>query len=84
MFESFLEQIDKKSKKVVFIDDKIKNVEELEKLTQAGIDYVGVHYTAIERVPLIYDRSVTEFQAKFLNQIMSNEAALILIKNNLE
>ena len=40
--------INQNPKKIVFIDDKRKNVEELEALTKYGIEYIGVHYTAIE------------------------------------
>jgi Protein of unknown function (DUF2608) len=84
IFETFLSMIKKTPKKVVFIDDKRKNVEELENLVQYGIEYIGIHYTAINHAKLIYDRNIAEFQYKFLDQIMSNEAALLLMENGLE
>lgn len=84
IFEPFLSIIKKSPKKIVFIDDKRKNVEELEALTKYGIDYLGVHYTAIEEAKPIYAREIAEFQYKFLDQIMSNEAALMLMENGLE
>jgi hypothetical protein len=34
--------------------------------------------------PALYVREVAEFQYKFLDQIMSNEAALLLLENGLE
>lgn len=84
IFEPFLSMIKKTPKKIVFIDDKRKNVEELEALTKYGIDYIGVHYTAIEDAKPVYVREIAEFQYKFLDQIMSNEEALILMENGLE
>lgn len=84
IFEPFLSIIKKSPKKIVFIDDKRKNVEELESLTKYGIEYIGIHYTAIEDSKPVYFREVAEFQYKFLDQILSNEAALLLMENGLE
>lgn len=85
VFTSFLSYIHKKPKKIVFIDDKRKNVEELEStLSKIGIDYLGVYYTAIEHVKPVYNREVAEFQKQFLDQIMSNEAALLLMEHDLD
>lgn len=80
----FLAQLKQQPKKIVFIDDKKKNVEELEVLTKNGIEYIGVHYTAIEYVKPVYNQEIADFQSKFLKQIMSNEAAQMLMKHNLE
>lgn len=84
IFIPFLELINKKPKKVVFIDDKLKNVEELEQLTNLGIEYIGVHYTAVENGTPIYQREIAEFQSKFLDQIMSNQAAILLMDHHLD
>lgn len=84
VFLSFLTIIQQTPKKIVFIDDKRKNVEELEALTQIGIEYVGIHYTAIEYTKPIYVREIAEFQYKLLDQILSNDAALILMEKGLE
>lgn len=84
IFEQFLTMINQKPKKIVFVDDSRKNVEELETLAADGIEYIGVHYTAKEYVKPLYVREIAEFQAKFLDKIMSNEAAIILMENGLE
>lgn len=85
VFLPFLILINQKPKKVVFIDDKRKYVEELEvALEQQGIEYIGIHYTAIEHVTPMFSPEIAEFQYKFLDQIMSNEAALLLMKNGLD
>lgn len=81
IFEPFLSIIKKSPKKIVFIDDKRKNVEELETLSRFGIEYIGVHYTAIEHARPVYSREIAEFQYKFIDQIMSNEAAVMLMEN---
>lgn len=85
VFLPFLSMIKQSPKKVVFIDDKRKNVEELEQaLSKCGIEYVGVYYTAIEHAEPVYSREVAEFQYKFLDKIMSNEAATVLMEHGLE
>jgi Protein of unknown function (DUF2608) len=84
VFEPFLSIIKKSPKKIVFIDDKRKNVEELETLIKHGIEYIGVYYRAIEDAKSVYLREVAEFQYKFFDKIMSNEAALLLMENGLD
>lgn len=85
VFIPFLSLINQSPKKIVFIDDKRKNVEELEQaLAGSGIEYIGVYYTAIDNVKPVYSKEIADFQYKFLNTIMSNEAATLLMKNSLE
>jgi len=85
VFIPFLSMINQVPQKIVFVDDKRKNVEELEQTTSKhDIEYVGVYYTAIERVTPVYSRKIAEFQHKFLDKIMSNEAATLLLENGVE
>lgn len=85
VFMPFLSMINKSPKKVVFIDDKRKNVEELEQtLSKYGIEYVGIYYTAIEHAKPVYSRDLAEYQYKFLDKIISNEAANLLMQHGLE
>lgn len=85
VFMPFLSMITKSPKKVVFIDDKRKNVEELEQtLMKYGIEYVGIYYTAIEHAKPVYSRDLAEYQYKFLDKIISNEAANFLMQHGLE
>lgn len=80
----FLSIVKQKPKKVVFLDDKKKNVEDLEAtLSKEGIEYIGVYYTAIDRVKPVFSREVAQFQFKFLEKIMSNEAAMTLMENKI-
>jgi hypothetical protein len=85
VFLPFLSIIKQKPKRIVFIDDKRKNVEELEQaLLPHDIEYVGIHYTAIEHVTPLYSKEIAAFQYKFLDKIMSNESAKLLMENGLE
>lgn len=85
VFMPFLKMLDHNPKKIVFIDDKRKNVEELETIfSQSEIEYTGIYYTAIEKAKPIYSREIAEFQLRFLDQIMSNEAAQILMEKGIQ
>ncbi|MBA3603723.1 MAG: DUF2608 domain-containing protein [Parachlamydiaceae bacterium] len=85
IFVLFLLIINKQPKKIVFIDDKRSHVEEVEMaLMGQGIEYIGVHYTAIEHVEKVYSPEIAEFQYKFLTKILSNDGALLLMQHGLE
>ncbi|MBA3603176.1 MAG: DUF2608 domain-containing protein [Parachlamydiaceae bacterium] len=85
IFVRFLSIINQQPKKIVFIDDKRSHVEEVEMaLMGLGIEYIGVHYTAIEHVEKVYSPEIAEFQHKFLNKILSNDGALLLMQHGLE
>jgi len=85
IFRLLLQQLGKKPKKIVFIDDKKKNVEEFAQATLSEeIEYVGVYYTAVEQEPQIYSTELAEYQLRFLNAIMSNEQALQLLSQETE
>ena len=53
VFNSFLSKIGRRPEKVVFIDDKEANLEDLGKtLHQLKVDYIGIYYTALtEKIP---------------------------------
>ena len=68
----------KKPKKIIFFDDKRKNVEGLEILKDYDIEYICVYYRAIEIAPPIYNREIAAVQYKLLDQKLSNEEALLL------
>lgn len=85
IFVRFLSIIDQKPKKVVFIDDKRSHVEDVNQaLQKIGVEYLGIHYKAIELADKVYYPELAEFQHKFLNKIMSNDAAMLLMQNGIE
>ena len=45
---------------------------------------ISAQNTAIEKANPVYDREIAKFQYKFLDQMMSNEAALLLMEKGLE
>lgn len=85
IFLPFLEIVGKRPPHIVFIDDKLANVVEFEKkIAHLGIPYVGIYYTANLHVPNNYKREIADLQFKFLDQMMSNEAAELLAEYQLE
>lgn len=59
----------------------MKNVLDLgDTLKQMGIGYTGIHYTAIHNSSPVYSRELADFQYQFLNRIMSNEEATLLME----
>lgn len=76
----FLSIIDKLPKKIVFFDDKISHVQDVESaLAELDVEYLGVHYTACEHVEKVYSPEIAEFQLKMTKTILSNEQALLLM-----
>ena len=85
VFLSFLSEIQKMPTKILFIDDKKSNVEELEKtMSKYDVEYIGVYYTAYKYVKPVYSRELAKFQSKFLDTILSNEVASLLMEQGLE
>ena len=77
---SFLSHIQQKPEKVLFIDDKRANVEEVGNVLNAlEVEYTGIHYTAFQKSPPVYFRKLADFQYQFLDRILSNEEATLLI-----
>jgi len=82
VFSSFLAHIQKNPKKVLFVDDKMKNVSDLgEALEAMDIEYTGIHYTAITESDPVYSRELADFQYQFLDRILSNKEAAILMNS---
>ncbi len=85
VFSSFLAHIQQKPKRVLFVDDIKKNVSELgETLEAMGIEYTGIHYTANTKSDPVYSRELADFQYQFLDRILSNEEAAILMSSSKE
>lgn len=84
IFLPFLQMIQKNPVKVVFIDDKRKNVEELEQaLAPLEVEYIGIHYRAIEYTAPVYSPELAQFQYQFIDKIMSNQAAQALMNQGI-
>lgn len=77
IFLTFLSMIDQMPKKVVFLDDKRKNVEELEPV----LAEMGIRYIAHKHVERVYFPELAAIQYQHLNTILSNEAARLLMQD---
>ena len=78
VLQQFLTSCDQKPMQIIFLDDKLKNIEELEHLEKEGIRYLGVYYTAINSAPAIYDPDIARIQTENIeNRLLSNEEALL-------
>lgn len=63
VLRSFLQHLHRKPKKIVFIDDKKKNVEDLAQVALLEeITYIGIHYTAVEKGIQIYSPELAKCQ----------------------
>ena len=77
--KDMLEQENLIFSKIVFIDDKIKNVKSLEKMANASnIEYVGIHYTYVNPKMKGLDLEVAAIQEELMESIISDEEAKIL------
>lgn len=67
VLKEFLHTIDWRPTKIILIDDRMKYLESVEStLNQMGIDFIGFHYTAAEKLPTKLDEALGEFQFKYL------------------
>ena len=65
----FFEIAGKKPKKIVFIDDRMKNIKSLNKTCQElSIDFVGIRYSATDNSVENFDGKVGDIQLYFLNE----------------
>ncbi len=63
-------------KKVIFIDDKIEHIQQVEEMCRAhDIEYVGFRYGANDASHEAYKSEIARLQHKYFDEILSNEAA---------
>jgi hypothetical protein len=83
---ALLEQIKWYPKKIVFIDDKIFNLESVQaELKQKNIDFIGLHYVGALDLPKDINDKVVKFQYEYLmeqGKWLTDQKALRLLKNN--
>lgn len=70
VLKAFLEKIKRYPKKFIFIDDKCKNLEFVEECCrEMGIEFIGLHYTAVQNFP----KTLNEKRAKFQFSVLEKE-----------
>lgn len=80
---AFLKQTQSKPKKIVFIDDKLKHVQEVEKsIEKMGIDFIGVRFSGSDDQIAQLDPKILELQWSLFPFIISDEEAKKLINEN--
>lgn len=71
----WLKEISKYPSKIVFIDDRLNHLENMEiALLDLGIEYVGIHYTKILETP--FEPQIAQIQADVFPVIITDEEAL--------
>lgn len=74
-----------KPKRVIFVDDQLKAVQEVEiALLNTHIDYLGLRYSFLDNKVKKLNSNISEIQLEYLNntgKIISDEAALQILKH---
>jgi hypothetical protein len=66
---AFLEQIDWKPKKILFLDDKLDYLQSVEEALQSkGIEFIGYHYTEVEKRSILLEEELGRLQYNHLVQ----------------
>lgn len=60
---AFLELLEEKPTKIIFLDDRQDYLESVEKaLKGSGIEFIGLQYKAVEKKPCLVDENLAEYQ----------------------
>ena len=82
--ECFLETIQWKPRRIIFVDDSKKRVENVaDTCKKLGINFMGLHYTRAKKISQPIDRALARFQVDYLmdhERWMSDEEAGALMK----
>jgi len=77
----FLKQLEKIPQRIVFVDDKMHYVLNVEKaLAKLNIDYIGIRYSGSDERFKNLDSRIADVQFDLFNKILSDEQALHLLK----
>lgn len=83
ILKEFLEKGHYFPKKIIFVDDKLHHVKDLQNLCNLlHIDYVGIRYGATDCRESLCNPKVAEVQLFFIENILSDEIASIILKNH--
>ncbi len=87
VLKTFLEQTNWVPLKVIFIDDKIDNLQSIqEELMAKNIEFIGLHYTGALDLPIEINEKLVEFQHEYLmehGEWLTDQKALIILKNKI-
>lgn len=73
---AFFQEVGYVPQKVIFVDDKLSQVQELEKtLEQMGIEFIGIRFSAADERIKAFDPEIADLQFSQLPKIISDEEA---------
>lgn len=73
---AFFKEMGRTPKKVILVDDKLDQIEELEKTVEAmGIEFVGIRFNAADKRVLSFDGDIADVQFSYLPKIVTDEDA---------
>lgn len=82
VLKAFLDKVGYCPKKVVFVDDGMRNLISVEKaLSPLGIPFIGLHYRWLEHAHESWDPEVAELQENTFGTILSDQAARCLLEH---
>ena len=77
---AFLKQINFNPRKIIFIDDKLKHIEDVEKVVESmGIEYVGMRFSGSDQRIAELDPKIVDLQWTFFPKIISDEKAKAIL-----
>jgi hypothetical protein len=77
---NFLKRIEFKPQKIVFIDDKLTHIKDLENiLTSFNIDYVGIRFSKADKRVNEYDQALADLQWRLFPHFVTDEEAKQLL-----
>ena len=73
---AFFKEIGRIPKKVVIVDDRLDQIEALEKTIEAlGIEFVGIRFNAADKRVQAFDEDIADVQFSYLPKIVTDEEA---------
>jgi hypothetical protein len=77
---AYLKRLNKNPKRIVVIDDKLSNIENIAKtLEPLGIDFVGIRYSGVDDKVKAFNPKIADLQWEHFKRILSDEEALQLL-----
>lgn len=81
VFMLFFDRLEKKPKRILFVDDKLHNLESLQRALPRSIEYIGMHFLFHPSVENPLHQEAAKIQQKMLGKILSDGQAKILLEN---
>ena len=78
--EALLQQLNLKPKKIIFVDDKIHHVENVQAASaQLDLDFLGIRYSSADKRVHAFDAQIAELQMQLFPRFVSDEEAFQML-----